>query len=348
MDACLSNKIKNVSLLLMVMVVFLHSYNLDTKGLGLMDFKNYNWFIQHFISFGITRIAVPLFFIISGSLFVYDDKVSFAELLIKIKKRARTLFIPFITWSLIGIVFYFTLQQIPQTKLFFTNKLMINYTFFDFINALVYKPIPYQLWFLRDLMVLVILSPIILFLIKKVKVILTAIIFVFWLLNQDTVFLTSEALLFFIFGIIISQDYKFIINKTISIKGLPIIWLLILIIQILFEYYNYKIIALICLKISILIGVPSFWVLYDLLVSKYNFEKITEKITWTTFFIFTFHEPFLTFIKKITFFLCGKKDLVILMNYFIAPTVTILVSIFLALILRGILPMFYRFLTGGR
>lgn len=348
MDASLSNKIKNVSLLLMVMVVFLHSYNLDTKGLGLTDFKNYNWFIQHFISFGITRIAVPLFFIISGFLFVYDGKVSFAELLIKVKKRVQTIFIPFITWSLMGIIFYFILQQIPQTQLFFTNKLIINYTFFDFINTLVYKPIPYQLWFLRDLMVLVILSPIILFLIKKIKLIFTTIILVFWFLNYDSVFLTSEALLFFIIGILISKDYKLLIEQINIAKRLPLIWLLVLILQVVFLFYDYKILAALFSKFSILIGVPSFWVLYDFINKNVTFERNLNKITWVTFFIYAFHEPFLTFIKKITFFLLGKSNLIILVNYFSAPIITILASVFFAYVLKHTLPVTYKFLTGGR
>lgn len=350
MTKTLSNKIKNISLLLMIMVVFLHSYNLDTKGLfqTLVTNKNYNWIIQHFISYGITRIAVPLFFIISGFLFVYDSKATLKELWTKIRKRIKTVLIPFLNWSLLAIIFYFILQQIPKAQLFFTNKLIINYTFTDFINTLVYKPIPYQLWFMRDLMVLVVLSPIILFLIKKIKLIFLGIMLFFWFLNYDSVFLTSEALLFFTIGILISKDYKLLIEQVIIAKRLPLMWLLFLILQLVFLFHEHKILAVLFSKFSILIGVPSFWILYDFINKKVDFEKNLNKITWATFFIYAFHEPFLTFIKKITFFFLGKSDLIVLLNYFSAPIITILASVFFAYILKHTLPVVYNFLTGGR
>ncbi|MFD2908595.1 acyltransferase family protein [Flavobacterium ardleyense] len=350
MNIYLSNKIKNISLLLMIMVVFLHSYNLDTKGLNqvLVNSKNFIWMIQNFISYGVTRIAVPFFFVISGFLFVFDGKISFLELVIKIKKRIRTVFVPFITWSLLGICFYLFLQQIPQTKFFFTNKLIYDYTIRDFFNVLIYKPIPYQLWFLRDLMVLMILSPLILYLIKSMRVILFTTVLVFWLLNYDSVFLTSEALLFFLAGITISENFKYFLEIKIKNLSLPIIWLFLLIMQLVCMFYDLKALSILCSKFAILIGIPSLWILYDVLSENFTFERKIEKITWATFFIYVFHEPFLSFIKKITFFVLGKNSIIIFINYFIAPIIVITISVFFAYFLKATLPVIYKILTGGR
>jgi len=71
MDKFLSYKIRAISFWAILLVVFLHAYNLDTKQQGIiLTFpKSYNWFIQNLISNGLTRVAVPLFFIISGYLF---------------------------------------------------------------------------------------------------------------------------------------------------------------------------------------------------------------------------------------------------------------------------------------
>ena len=63
----LSNKIKNISLILTILVVFLHAYNLEESN----SVININGFIQNFISYGVCTIAVPLFFMISGYLFFY-------------------------------------------------------------------------------------------------------------------------------------------------------------------------------------------------------------------------------------------------------------------------------------
>ena len=92
MDNYTSQKIKITSFLLMIMVVFLHSYNLDIKqGSQLVFFeKDYNWLIQNFISYGITRIAVPLFFLISGFLFVYSSSFSLEDYKVKVPTRVRS------------------------------------------------------------------------------------------------------------------------------------------------------------------------------------------------------------------------------------------------------------------
>ena len=69
MNNYLKNKITTISFLLMIMVVNIHSYNL----LPIIP-KGYNTFIQDLFSQGFSRIAVPLFFIISGYLFFLNIK----------------------------------------------------------------------------------------------------------------------------------------------------------------------------------------------------------------------------------------------------------------------------------
>lgn len=71
MNKYLSDKLRIISLISIIMVVFLHSYNVTVKfSPGNMSFNDgYNVFIQNFFSQGITRIAVPIFFCISGYLF---------------------------------------------------------------------------------------------------------------------------------------------------------------------------------------------------------------------------------------------------------------------------------------
>ena len=68
MDKYISNKIKNVSLFMTFFVVLLHSNNLESAK----DVISANSIIQNFIGQGIVRIAVPVFFLISGYLFFYN------------------------------------------------------------------------------------------------------------------------------------------------------------------------------------------------------------------------------------------------------------------------------------
>jgi len=87
----LSQKIKYSSFVLMLMVVLLHCYNFSTKigGHIIVLQKDVFWFIEQLLSNGLTRIAVPLFFIISGYLFVLNSKFSAIDFWNKIKKESQ-------------------------------------------------------------------------------------------------------------------------------------------------------------------------------------------------------------------------------------------------------------------
>lgn len=158
-----SVKFKVLSFIAMIMIIYLHSYNLTVKFNGADVFieRNYNSFVQVFISDGTTRIAVPLFAAISGFLFFYNFEPSVQGFLNKYKKRFKSLFIPYILWSAWGLLFFFILQTLPQSRRFFNSTLIENYGLDKLLVLLFWDPLPYQLWFVRDLLILVLLSPVI-------------------------------------------------------------------------------------------------------------------------------------------------------------------------------------------
>jgi len=143
MNKQLSNKIKISSLLLMIMVIYLHAINIkDIHGDSFypIDFiSSINIFIQNLLSQGIARIAVPLFFIIAGYLFFKEKYFTIQLYKSKLKKRLNTLVIPYIFWSFVVIVIYFTLQLLPNVSHYFNTALIIK--------DLSYTEILYKLFF---------------------------------------------------------------------------------------------------------------------------------------------------------------------------------------------------------
>ena len=352
MTQYLSQKIKRISFLLIIMVVFLHSYNIDIKqgGKVLVFAKDWNWFLQNFISNGLTRIAVPMFFLISGYLFFLDQKFGLNEIWLKIKKRFKTLVVPYLIWTLFGLLLYFTLQSIPQSQSFFTKKLIKDYTVLEWLNAIFNEPIPYQLWFLKDLIVMVFLSPMIYFAIKNLRAVFLLTMFGFWLFNQDTVFLTSEALLFFSLGIYINIQA----NKTIAIAPsktvlLVMIWLGLLATKTALGFFNFpEIYITLCLKASIISGLLAFWQLYDL-VAKTNWKAtILDQWMGFSFFLYAFHEPFFTIIKKAFFAMLPKTPLSYFIVYCITPVIIIAIALLLGKFLKDKMKPFYGLITGNR
>lgn len=352
MTKYLSDKIKTTSFILMIMVVVLHSYNLDTvvKGTNSLTLRDYNWFVQNFLSYGITRIAVPLFFLISGYLFLLDGNSSRAGFISKIRKRIRTLVVPFFIWTLYGVIFYLCLQSIPQLQQFFSKKLVVNYTFTDWFTALISNPIPYQLWFLRDLILLCFISPLIYYVVKYFGIGYILIVFVFWVQGLDSIFLTSEAIMFFSIGLYIKQqEIDISSHKCRGVFYYLILWMFLLILKQTFLYYDKMVVAAYLHKISILAGLVAYWKLYDRL-SKEKFAMMNTILKYSgySFFIYVFHEPLLTVIKKGMLFLLGTTPPSLLAVYILSAITTVVICILVSKALKIMFSSFYNIITGAR
>lgn len=350
MDKFLSDKIKVISFLAIVLVVFLHAYNLDTKqhGIVLSLPKSYNWFVQNLISNGVTRIAVPLFFIISGFLFFTKFDENQPNFLVKIRKRVKSLFVPYVIWSVMGIILYFILQSVPATQTFFTKQRVADYDAFTFIKTIFINPIPYQLWFIRDLFVIVLFSPIWYFLLKNIKWGILIPVLLLWFYEFENFNNSLEALLFFLTGSYVALYSK----STLTFLGkqrtlfFVFLWFVFLLAKIGFLYFDAPAVFVILLhKISILTGVIAAWNSYDYLS---NNKQSNSSWYGFTFFIYAFHEPVLTFFKKGLFFALGTNEFQYFLVYFTAPILTIGLSYLTALVLKKRLFFIYEILTGGR
>ena len=106
---------------------------------------------------------------------------------------------------------YFIVQSIPYTALFFQNPINIvkNWKGVDFLKVFIYHnlstgsktPLVYQFWFLKDLMIFIVLSPILKFLCDKFSGFM--LIFIsFAALKAIPLFFTvsSSALFFYLVG----------------------------------------------------------------------------------------------------------------------------------------------------
>ena len=356
MNKYLSDKIKAISFLLIIFVVFLHSTNLKVNfktHQGLVS-QGINSFIQHFISEGITRTAVPLFFIISGYLFFLNIKEgAFSEFKLKYKKRAKTLLIPYLFWSAYGLALLFFLQSIPFLKVFFTKELISNYSITDFLLRLFVNPIPYQLWFVRDLIILIFFSPAFYWLVKKTNGYITLMYFALWLIDFEYSIIANDisALLFFNIGATIGIR-KLNIN-TISQPSYRYValWIILLLTQSSLFFVNFEHIWIMILlyKIGILVGIVAIWHLYDNIF--YGTEINQKKYYFVfeyTFFLYAFHEPVLSMLKKGGYFLLGVSEATSLAVYILAPLATITISLVVGYYAKAVIPKLYSFITGDR
>ncbi|HEY8889955.1 MAG TPA: acyltransferase [Clostridium sp.] len=349
----LSKKIKIISLISIIMVVYLHSYNLNTSFLNNPNITGFdlNSFVQEFITNGITRIAVPLFFCISGYLFFLNFKPSLNSFLIKYKKRFFSLLVPFLFWSILGVLFYFLIQSIIFPKEIITSNLIRSYSIKKLINTIFIDLIPYQLWFISELLKIVIFSPIIYFYISRFSYFSIAPFLLFWFFDIDILVLRTDGILFFIFGAFLAikgleLDILKIESKKIR-RLFPFIWIVILVLMTYLKlkgvpndyYLN---------KISTIIGIFTIWFNYDLIIQNKWIEDKLLYLSSFTFFIFASHEPILSMLKRLILKSVGISSFTNLFVYLIAPVIIITSSVIVATILKKNAYWFYNIITGGR
>ena len=356
MNEYLRDKLKVISFFSMIMVVYLHSYNLIIKMSGDTHLINngYNSFIQDFVSNGLTRIAVPLFFIISGYLFFLSIENGYiSEFLVKYKKRIYTLLIPYLLWSVFGILFYLFLQTIPISKPFFTKELIKDYSLADLLYVIFYKPISYQLWFVRDLIILVFLSPIIFWFLKYFKYYFILLLLITWLIGLDYILFSNEALLFFVIGSFFStikvnfQKLKFK-NQYLFFS---ISWMMLVLCKTVLTYIGFENswVLIVLHKTSIFFGISAIWFSYDKLFENKDVSNLKiYPIFKYSFFLYAFHEPILTVFKKVLYFILGTTELTSFIIYLSAPIFTIFLVVLCGFYLKTVSPRFYSLMTGGR
>ena len=338
------------------MVVFIHSFNPATIELRNNPALkiNYSLAIEYFISNGIARISVPIFFVISGYLFFLNFAGTKDDYFQKLRKRVKTLIIPYLFWSAFCLLVNFSLQSIPATRAFFSKGLVKDFGFPKTMYVLLLDPMAYQLWFLRDLIVIVFLTPIIYFLIKKAEKVFLLALFILWFLSFNFKFLTSEGVLFFTFGAILAQSGNYVAYyKTVtrSYTTPVVIWLAILILETLLfcMKLSNSMWGQSCHKIAIVTGILAFWNFYDKpeIERLINKEKL-KKIATLSFFLYASHEPLLSIFQKILPKVLGKGNIATLITYFFCPIATIVICLSIGYFFRKKFTKLYEITTGGR
>ena len=353
MNKELSRKFTVISFLSMVLVVILHANNMviNLSSGNIIVPKGYNSFIQDFFTQGIARIAVPLFFMISGYLFFLNIKGTLSEFKSKIVKRIKTILIPYLVWSCWGLVFYTILQSLPMAQNFFTNGLIKDMDIEEILTILFFNPLPFQLWFLRDLMILVVFSPLLFFAIKYLRGLAILLAFIPWISGYFYGFINTDSLLFFMLG-----GYLAVFDKLISFDGkkytylLFSFWILLVIINSIFLFQGISIFDFwmsVLNKITLLVGVVAIWTIYDKLRGKINITALDPLFSFS-FFLYAFHEPVLTMAKKGLFFILGNSQHVSFCVYILAPFLTIVLSLYVGFLAKKYIPKIYDIATGGR
>ncbi len=351
LDEALSIKLRVTTFIVIVMVIFLHAYNLQTNfagGTQVIRADSATAFVENIISQGITRIAVPFFFIASGYLFYQNMNGSAADFRKKILKRCRTLVLPFLFWSASVFMAVYLAQMLPATKDFFANEPIRDYSLSRVLKTIFFFPIPHQLWFIRDLFVFVLLSPVIYYVLRAGGISIVFGLGVVWLLvtKSDWYSTRFEGFFFFVLGGFIALSKIGWRRMLLNPRWLILLWFGIVFIRSYFLTYN-RDETLWLHRSGILVGLAAFWFNYDLYSSFFERSQIF-RFTYLTFFVYAAHEPMLTIFRKLWARLLTVSEISALVGYFVCPLLVLLICIALGVFLKRYCKSLYKVMTGWR
>lgn len=350
---------------LIVGVVFIHTDFSDIvmSGVKQISFVNYPIFSRIFFLFSkvIFEACVPLFFFISGFLFFYKTAGFSREIYLqKLKNRIRSLLVPYIFWNLLIILLLMLAQTFLSGSLVSgRNKLITDYSLLDWlwsfwdtshVNPLTKKTLPINspFWFIRDLMVVVLFSPLIYILIKKLRAYAVIILGLLWIFNPFFYLpgLSIVSFFFFTAGAYFSiHKMNFVEVLKPMLRALAPLYILIVAMALYFVgtgWWSYLYCA------GVIVGL-----LFAITVSAYFIERgkwhLNPFLTNGSFFIYAYHRLPLVFVIKILFkWLHPRSDGVLLLLYLACPAIVILLGLLIYSLLRQWLPRFTAVISGGR
>lgn len=328
----LSNKFRICSFLATIFVVYRHSFVIQAFYGSDLCSSQILIFLTRWIA-NLTEVAVPLFFIISGFFFLgreYDTCFLYKNM---IAKKAKTLFVPFVFWNLIGLLILTVSKQqaIPQDYL-----LLIK----NFFTSSYYGP----LWYVRDIMIFMLLVPLYQWMFDtKFRIVLGLLmiaLLIYWMPVDCTV-LSSEGLLFFILGGLFgkSKVLEYRLKSKWYNVAILIIW------QVCCLFFNFWSDEWLH-KCFYAIGLPAMWYGIDLLSMKV--VGLVKTLSTYTFFVYVTHFYSIKIAKlSIAHFFHGN-EIVAIITFLFVPLLVVACLFEIGKSINYYFPKFYALTTGNR
>ena len=304
----------------------------------------------------LTAFAVPVFFIISSFLFFYDmNEFDIQKWSIKLRKRIRTLLIPYIFWNL----FYLLFMLIVQIS--FSNimggeerKMVYNYSFLELINSfwnfggMYYgMPILYSFWFIRNLMILNLFAPVFYLLLKRVP-------FVFFLIS---------------FGLFVFNPFNFIATdmdwvKSVLFYGVSSFFAIYSIDftdlkKLIYPFVTFVILSIILLPFTpVMVG--SYWYKVLLFIGSLTLPAVVCKgilnknlqvnnyLSSSSFFVYAFHLFIIIPFNRCWPMIIPVNNWTASIMLIMVPLLVVLISVCIYYLLKANFPKFTELIVGGR
>ena len=356
-------------IVLIVGLVFLHygsfpnSLASPFQGIDIGEHQFATWLNSAILFFFFS--TVPLLSMISGWLFFsFRDEDAHAALKKRIKRRFFSLYLVLVVWNLGYLAALYTLFHFNPHASPFTHANRLNMDFaaagpLQYINAVFGisdEPIGFQFWFVRDLFVTAVVSPIMWLMLKRAPWAGAAILCLIWLSGWNLfIFIRTDVPFFFYMGALVRRQ-----NLRMTIP-LPTVLTLI---ALYLTLVSLRALAP-CVAPSVLQGVDPLW----LAVATRLMRVVGVLACWGTiyrvaqtpagqfigsygglaFFLHSAHWPLLAIVKVgVWRFMPGDSDGFMLLHYLISVALTVTIGLTAGMMLARFAPRVFSLMNGGR
>jgi fucose 4-O-acetylase-like acetyltransferase len=372
LDAFLSQKMRFWSFMAMVLLIYVHGFNLHPRQLApftvVDEPASFGNCLQYFLSNGVLRFRIPILFAISGYLFAWADGRTTHQN--RVLKRLRTLGLPYLLWSAGWMGIVWGLAQIPlmrqaiidaEISPFWPRQLLSQLTPGELVTQWLLLPIPFQLWFLRNLLVLNLAYPALRWAVTRGPKVYFPIVGLIWFLGVEVPFLGGEGLLFFGLGTWLALRRRDVQArpKWLSVPVAMLLWVgsAAALTWLAFrgqppfgpkgpEPVFFAMLGL--YRLCEVSGVLAAWFGLDWLVRRAMAQRWFAWTAGFSFMIYAMHVPTVNYATALALRYGKGIPHLTTWTYLLLPPLIVLAAVLIGATLRRLAPSVYGVLTGGR
>jgi len=357
----ISDKIHVARFILVVGLIWVHFGAFPGESLspftGVVDPTYYTpSFLNSFFTYFFLS-SVPLLSFISGYLFLNKGIPAYKGTLIK---KANTVLLPSLIWSGAWVCIALALYILGKPYGLFTDYEKV----FSELNAFVLidqtigfteSPLAFQFWFINDLLLSIIISPILIYLLQRFSWILILALTILWLAEVPTFgFYNYKVILYFCIGLLFQiKQYK--VNTLISSKifavAFPIFISLTVLRIVLPAHYDGD--MPFETSIEFVLRMAGAVAMINII---FNLDKYTPALfSWVrkhshaAFFIFAAHFPFIMILKQALFKVgIFNSEIGFILLWLVTPFLCLFILLIASNVIKISLPKLYFIINGQR
>ncbi len=312
-------------------------------------------FVQSFVLFFFFSV-VPLLSMISGWLFFSFRSDTATALRSRMGRRFASLYLPLVFWNALFLAILLLLFQVnPANKLLAEMNIDLGSAGpLDYVNAVfavTEHPIGFQFWFVRDLFVTALVSPLLWLLLTRAPLLGAMLLGGAWLIGHDLwIFFRADVVFFFYLG------------GWIRLRGIPVeigaratmvflaAYVAMCAVRTLAPYVvdGDPFILQVMTRGMRLVGVLACWGLFQR-IAPTSIGGLVARFGGLAFFLHAAHYPLIAEVKLILWgLLPAETQAWMLVHYIASVLVTVALGIGLGLLLTRSAPRAFALLNGGR